>query len=332
MILTLVGYGAPVVLAYALFIGIAKQFNPFRRPMEESRRSVWLLGLLAGTATWIMLAAVMALVYTRPDSTVNIALMPSVYVATSVLTAAVAWYWLFGRSVQKNVAHGGSLGTAAQLVHSDSDTTDYEPSASTTSPDNVRPAYLINAKTSRLELVELDEAAVNDSIEQMFQGDQVDIKDTEEATATECTEEQQKSENCYTDEISLDDNLSTEQLRRKAAEKQVAELRKSLIQAKQETRRANTARATALGTANKAIAFARQTIQIREQLENELLLAQRALENRHVRVANLAKAMSSGHKRLQLRTPREDLEASTTNPESSYFRGKSVRLGHNDAG
>ena len=85
-----------------------------------------------------------------------------------------------------------------------------------------------------------------------------------------------------------------EEQRRISADEQIVELKKNLVKAKQELRLSTTARAKALGTANKSVAFARQSIQKRQQLEDNVT----RLESQ---VVHLQKSLKSTRDALQKR-------------------------------
>lgn len=105
-----------------------------------------------------------------------------------------------------------------------------------------------------------------------------------------------------------------EEERRVNADNQIVELKKNLVKAKQELRLSTTARAKALGTANKSVAFARQSIQQRQRLEDEvgrlesqvthmqasLKTTREALQNRQSTIASLIKALET--EKLRSRT------------------------------
>ena len=105
-----------------------------------------------------------------------------------------------------------------------------------------------------------------------------------------------------------------EEERRISSDDQIVELKKNLVTAKQELRLSTTARAKALGTANKSVAFARQSIQQRQRLEddvsrlesqvthlqNSLQSTRDALQKRQTTVASLIKALET--EKLRSRT------------------------------
>ena len=70
-------------------------------------------------------------------------------------------------------------------------------------------------------------------------------------------------------------------------EKNVANLKRELVKAKHQMRLHIAARAKALSTANKSVAFARQSIELRARLETELESAHAALAIRQTTIASL---------------------------------------------
>jgi len=98
-----------------------------------------------------------------------------------------------------------------------------------------------------------------------------------------------------------------EEERRLTSDNKIVELKQNLVKAKQELRLSTTARAKALGTANKSVAFARQAIQHRQRLEDEvsrlesqltqvqgnLKTTREALLNRQSTIASLIKALET---------------------------------------
>ncbi len=93
--------------------------------------------------------------------------------------------------------------------------------------------------------------------------------------------------------------VQDEASKRQALESSVTELQRNLIISKQEVRRSTAARAKALGTANKAIAFARQTLQVRALLEEELDQVRETLTRRQSTISSLIKELEHEKERTQ---------------------------------
>jgi len=86
----------------------------------------------------------------------------------------------------------------------------------------------------------------------------------------------------------------------------IANLRRDLVKARHDIRNHVAARAKALSTANKSVAFARQSIELRAKLERELNLVQSTLANRQSTIASLVDKLETGR-----RLSNEELEALT---------------------
>jgi len=84
---------------------------------------------------------------------------------------------------------------------------------------------------------------------------------------------------------------TTEKSRRVSLETNVVKLKQDLVKVKHEVRRSIAARAKALSTANKSIAFARQAVQTRARLEAELAEARETISNRQATVSSLIRAL-----------------------------------------
>ncbi|NND91301.1 MAG: hypothetical protein HKN42_10590 [Granulosicoccus sp.] len=94
-------------------------------------------------------------------------------------------------------------------------------------------------------------------------------------------------------------NAAREQEKRIELEQTVVNIKQNLVKAKQEVRRSTAARAKALSTANKSIAFARQAIQTRAQLEAEVEQIRDALANRQATISSLIRELEREKSRTQ---------------------------------
>lgn len=89
----------------------------------------------------------------------------------------------------------------------------------------------------------------------------------------------------------LEATAAEEKAKRIETEHNVVELKQKMVNAKQEIRRSAAARAKALSTANKSIAFARQSVQIRSRLESELHEARMTIESRQNTMSSLIRSL-----------------------------------------
>lgn len=93
--------------------------------------------------------------------------------------------------------------------------------------------------------------------------------------------------------------VDEETQKRLQAENTCSHMRQELIKAKHDIRRSAAARAKALGTANKAIAFARQTLHVRALLEDELALARNTLNKRQETISSVIRELENEKERTQ---------------------------------
>ncbi|ASJ76385.1 hypothetical protein [Granulosicoccus antarcticus] len=99
--------------------------------------------------------------------------------------------------------------------------------------------------------------------------------------------------------MTLETDVQLETSHRLDLEAVIEELKKDLIASKQDVRRSTAARAKALSTANKAIAFARQTLQVRSVLEEELDQARETLSKRQSTISSLIHELEQEKERTQ---------------------------------
>lgn len=97
----------------------------------------------------------------------------------------------------------------------------------------------------------------------------------------------------------LEAKVISEQTQRMKLEQKSTSMKQRLVSAKTEIRRSAAARAKALGTANKSIAFARQSVNVRERLENDLNDAQATLKNQQKTISSLIRALEKEKNRTQ---------------------------------
>ena len=367
MSLLLFKYGLPVLLGYTLFAGISGALNPFRRPDSYYRRPAWILGLWSGLTVSLVLAASLHLAFQLPAGTAHTLLKPSASLLAALLIPAFIFYFSYGRSLQKQLNSQFDEDVEDESNDLDTDVVGWEGA-----PDNITPAYLLNAEVQEISLDNQKEA-VNDARQNVVT-EHIDQKRGQDFTPapeeTQATEITRETEHAQTQEFTrepeqsgalelteifaqsqkhrqdlqpsltseqqqlqdpaasqnldkeiekifssrfapgrgnnpmlpsdtntikqLEKDLRRERRRRKQSERQLAITKQSLAFARHQLKRSNAARAEALSTANKSIAFARQTVQIRARLETELDLVQKSLKKRQSTISNLITAMRRG--------------------------------------
>lgn len=367
MSLLLFKYGLPALLGYALFTGISGELHPFRRPDSYPKRPAWILGLWCGLTVSLVLAVSLHIAFKLPAGTAHTLLKPSASLLAALLIPALIFYFSYGRSLQKQLNTDMDADIDDESSDLQTDRVGWEGA-----PDNITPAYLINAEVQEIALDNQKEA-INDArqtavterigqkrVSKFIQTpqqtqDPAYTRAPEQAKAqaytqrsekpvaqvfTEKTAQSQKNrkdlqplqtvkkqrlqdptpareldreiEKIFSTKHSpgwrnnpvlqsdvttvkqLEKDLRTERRRRKQSERQLAISKQSLAFARHQLKRSNAARAEALSTANKSIAFARQTVQIRAKLETELDLVQKSLKKRQSTISNLITAMRRG--------------------------------------
>ncbi|MFK7858988.1 MAG: hypothetical protein AB8B64_09210 [Granulosicoccus sp.] len=97
----------------------------------------------------------------------------------------------------------------------------------------------------------------------------------------------------------LEAAIVEEKAKRLEVEENVLALKQKMVNAKQQIRKGAAARAKALSTANKSIAFARQSVQIRAKLESKLNEAQAAIDDRQKTMSSLVRALEKEKRKTQ---------------------------------
>ena len=87
-------FALPVVLGYTIFVGIAGQYAPFRRPMVAKKRPVWFLGLWVGITIAIIAAAGLQLAHQLELHELKALAKPStVTIVAALLPGIIGFYW-----------------------------------------------------------------------------------------------------------------------------------------------------------------------------------------------------------------------------------------------
>ncbi len=172
----------------------------------------------------------------------------------------------------------------------------------------VTPAYLLNAAVGKIDQADKLTDAINDATL-----DTVDLRAADFDSPTSLTPDSEDEFNQLRRRLGrefakrketekhlqitrkamcrLEGDLAAETAKRESIESRYGIIRKNLIDTRHELRRSHAARAKALGTANESIAFARQSVEIRAQLESELIKAQQTLSSRHSIMSNLIQTL-----------------------------------------
>lgn len=128
---------------------------------------------------------------------------------------------------------------------------------------------------------------------------ELESRDNESLQADTVIALEEQLANSIDQQSELDSQAFKEKAKRIELEASVSNLKQNLVKAKQDVRRGIAARAKALSTANKSIAFARQAVQIRARLETELGEAQDTLKNRQTTISSLIRALEKEKRRTE---------------------------------
>lgn len=262
MTLLLFKYILPTLLGYTLFVGIAGRYNPVKKPALLEERPSWLLGLWTGLCVILVLGIGLHMAYGMPLEAARGLAKPVALSLAGLLGMGILTYFAYFHHIQSKLE---SLQTEEK-----SDQIDWISKVQQLDPllevaDKEQNAAILNAQSS---------SASNETIIELT--DQ-QLRRLEGETTSQV--ETQTTGN------KLEDLEAT-----------VSQLRQELIASRHEVRKHVAARAKALSTANKSIAFARQTIELRAQLENELSSVRETLVVRQNTIARLIQRLETEQK------------------------------------
>ncbi|PID62071.1 MAG: hypothetical protein CSB44_04855 [Gammaproteobacteria bacterium] len=124
-----------------------------------------------------------------------------------------------------------------------------------------------------------------------------ETRDHESARADTLIEFEQQLESRIREVASANSNAEKERKQRIAAEETIVDLKQQLAQASRKLRKGTEARARALATANKSMTLARQSVQVRAQLEEELKELKATLADRQTTISSLISALDKEKQR-----------------------------------
>lgn len=293
MILFIFKYALPALLGYTLFVGIAGRFSPFHKPTNAEERPSWMLGLWVGLSVFLVLSVSLHMAYGMPVEATK-----SLATATFICLVALLGLGFVGYILYrwKILSKGNALD-------------EYKETPEAASSDWHENAEYHNSEIdiSAPAVKTFQEPQNNDSLQSQLDEEtdkrhktEQHLRITRKALSTmnemsNNTEEENEppipvSRDSYTmldHDLSVDTFAQPGNQQLEELETSVANLKRELIKAKHETRLHIAARAKALSTANKSVAFARQSIELRGRLEAELDTAHIALSNRQRTIKSL---------------------------------------------
>lgn len=289
MTLFIFKYALPALLGYTLFFAIAGKLNPLRKPEYLEQRPSWMLGLWTGSSVFLVLSISLHMAYGMTLEAARSLAAPSAIGITLMLGIGFIAYFRYRRKIFENLAE-------------DKPQTEAE----------MEPLVNWSEKVSQLDLVledfppvltapveSNDLSSLQNELEkekQIRQETERHLRITRKALASKEIIEQtapaeRKSELSapQTERGFLNFGaLNTEEpSQHNELKLNVSNLKRELVKAKHEVRLHVAARAKALSTANKSVAFARQSIELRARLEAELNAAHTELASWQSTIASL---------------------------------------------
>ena len=283
MALFIFNYVLPALLAYTLFVGIAGKLNPIRKPEHLEERPSWMLGLWTSMSVFLVLSVGLHMAYGMTLESVSTLATPGAASVTVLLGIGFIGYLRYKKLVLAELDANDideedeqTINWFEKVLQLDAIIAD-EPQISPHDSE-------LNKVTLSQYGVKTEHEAESGSENPAFLSEQALLEsysfdlnlddynsDTSDSTLTNVETEQEPP----LDSLAMNDRFHPDQL-----EINVANLKRELVKAKHELRMQIAARAKALSTANKAVAFARQSIDLRARMETELATARTALSDR----------------------------------------------------
>ncbi|MFK8076264.1 MAG: hypothetical protein AB8B84_06740 [Granulosicoccus sp.] len=264
MTLLLFKYILPGLLGYTLFVGIAARFNPINKPADLAERPSWMLGIWTGLSVSLVLGIGLHMAYDMPLEAAKSLAMPAASSLAALLGMGFMAYLTYNRHIGMLLDH--------EEIESESEEITWASKVQQLDP-------LLGRKRSKTS-----------STPSHMQPEQQDKASFSTGAVIEFTDHQLKRlEGSSTQEL----DITLEPAKNEDLEATIRQLRKDLVSAKHEVRSHVAARANALSTANKSIAFARQSIELRAQLENELANARETLAVRQSTIVRLIQRLET---------------------------------------
>jgi hypothetical protein len=274
MALFIFKYALPALLGYILFVGIAGKLNPFNKPFYLEERPSWMLGLWTGLSVFSVLTIGLHMAYGMTIEAARSLVTPSATSITLLLGLGFTGYYRYRKSVLAEL-------NSIDEQHKNSAEAEIKWSGKIHQLDpiieNSAPSIPVHADSNVMKLLQNElekERALRQETERH-------LRITRKALSTG---------HFIQPKVAHDgaaDTLVSNEFRSDDLELSVANLKRELVKAKHEIRLHIAARAQALSTANKSVAFARQGIDLRARLETELESAHSALAIRQTTIASL---------------------------------------------
>ena len=299
MTLFIFKYALPALLGYTLFVGISGSFNPLRKPALLGERPSWMLGLWTGLSVFIVLSVGLFMAYEMSLEAARSLATPSAISIVLLLGLGFIAYSRYRATILTEIE---SL--EQRVDNNDGPLIDWSEKIQQLDPiiesptESNTPALAVTLETSSVAILK-NELAKEREVRQETERH---LRITRKALSVSSMDAMKKELSELQKTPTGNSNFSHHTLNHQTAQRSstgnplysqddfeltVANLKRELVKAKQEVRLHVAARAKALSTANKSVAFARQSIELRARLETELEVAHSALANRQTTITSL---------------------------------------------
>ncbi|MDB4223572.1 hypothetical protein N9850_07340 [Granulosicoccus sp.] len=274
MALFIFKYALPALLGYTLFVGIAGKFNPFNKPIYLEERPSWMLGLWTGISVFSVLSIGLHMAYGMTIEAARSLITPSAISMALLLGVGFSGYYWYRKLILAEL-------DVIDDQHKNSAEAEIEWSEKINQLDPIiekRESQIpVQADSNMLKLLQNE-----------LEKERALRQETERHLCV--TRKALSKGHLIEPKVALDgaaNSLFSNDMRSDDLELSVANLKRELVKAKHQMRLHIAARAKALSTANKSVAFARQSIDLRARLETELETAHAALAIRQTTIASL---------------------------------------------
>ncbi len=295
-------YALPVLLGYVLYVGIAGRFRP-ARPRSEEERPAWFLGLWNALSVALVLGVALHVAYRLPLDEARALLRPAAWTLGAALLPGYAIWFAWRASVRKRLSRDAALRIEETLGLDAHDTIELAGPVDA----QVRYVPIPAARADEAARRELDEERrLREETEKHLQVTRKALysldaaaRDGEDARADALIALEAEVEGHVRRSSSAEARATREECGRMQAESAASAAKREVLRLSSELRRGTEARARAVATAGKSVAFARRTLQARAQLEDRVRELEATLDNRQQTISSLIRALEKEKARTQ---------------------------------
>ena len=303
MTLFIFKYALPALLGYTLFVGISGNFNPLRKPALLGERPSWMLGLWTGLSIFLVLSVGLFMAYEMSLEAARSLATPSAVSIMLLLGLGFIGYSRYRAAIFTEIE---SLDQ--RVDNNDEPRIDWSEKIQQLDPiieshnenhtESQTPALAITSETSSVAILQNELAKEREVRQETERHLRITRKALSVSSMDSMKQELSEPQKAPMGNSNFSHHTLNHQTTQRSStnntlfsqddfELTVANLKRELVKAKQEVRLHVAARAKALSTANKSVAFARQSIELRARLETELDVAHSALANRQTTITSL---------------------------------------------